>query len=216
MIPNSPGTVNEDELQSFTQKKSASIRKTIDALYDDPLAAVPIVLTSAVQGAGFDNLHAVLNELPVPDRREEPSTNPATTTSLFHVEDIYNKAQDANTIILSGHLSRGTISAGEELFLGPCSPSGGDDSEDSDTQQRPRLAHTLPPSRSFPGALKTHGNLNPFNKASEQEWRKVKVASIRNLRLPVSTLHSDQAGTIGIELSDDKSLDTWATIKVRR
>ncbi|KAG9565727.1 P-loop containing nucleoside triphosphate hydrolase protein, partial [Aureobasidium melanogenum] len=216
MIPNSPGTVNEDELQSFTQKKSASIRKTIDALYDDPLSAVPIVLTSAVQGAGFDNLHAVLNELPIPGHREESSINPATTTSLFHVEDIYNKAQDANTIILSGHLSRGTISAGEELFLGPCSPSSGDDSEDSDTQQRPRLAQTLPPSRSFPGALKTHGNLNPFNKASEQEWRKVKVASIRNLRLPVSTLHSDQAGTIGIELSDDKSLDTWATIKVRR
>ncbi|KAK6005837.1 hypothetical protein QM012_007479 [Aureobasidium pullulans] len=216
MIPNSPGTVNEDELQSFAQKKSASIRKTIDSLYDDPLSAVPIVLTSAVQGAGFDNLHAVLNELPIPDHREEASINKSTTTSLFHVEDIYNKAQDANTIILSGHLSRGTISTGEELFLGPCSPSGGDDSEDSDTQQRPRLAQALPPSRSFPGALRTHGNLNSFNKASEQEWRKVKVASIRNLRLPVSTLHSDQAGTIGIELCDDKTLDTWATIKVRR
>ena len=214
MIPNSPGTVSAHELQSFTQKKSAGIRKTIDCLYDDPLSAVPIVLTSAVQGAGFDNLHAVLNELPIPDCREHTPSNAGTTDSLFHVEDIYNKAQDANTIILSGHLSRGTISAGVELFLGPCSPSSGEDSEDSDTQQRPRLAQTLPPSRSFPGALKS--NPLTFNKPSDQEWRKVKVVSIRNLRLPVSTLHADQAGTVGVELVDDKTLDTWTTIKIRR
>jgi GTPase len=214
MIPNSPGTVSAHELQSFTQKKLAGIRKTIDCLYDDPLSAVPIVLTSAVQGAGFDNLHAVLNELPIPDCREESPSNTGTTDSLFHVEDIYNKAQDANTIILSGHLSRGTILAGAELFLGPCSPSSGEDSEDSDTQQRPRLAQALPPSRSFPGALK--GNPLTFNKPSDQEWRKVKVVSIRNLRLPVSTLHADQAGTVGVELTDDKTLDTWTTIKIRR
>ncbi|KAI4759207.1 hypothetical protein E4T52_08571 [Aureobasidium sp. EXF-3400] len=214
MIPNSPGTVSAHELQSFTQKKLAGIRKTIDCLYDDPLSAVPIVLTSAVQGAGFDNLHAVLNELPIPDCREESPSNAGTTDSLFHVEDIYNKAQDANAIILSGHLSRGTILAGAELFLGPCSPSSGEDSEDSDTQQRPRLAQALPPSRSFPGALK--GNPLTFNKPSDQEWRKVKVVSIRNLRLPVSTLHADQAGTVGVELVDDKTLDTWTTIKIRR
>ncbi|KAI4737955.1 hypothetical protein E4T50_11562 [Aureobasidium sp. EXF-12298] len=214
MIPNSPGAVSAHELQSFTQKKLAGIRKTIDCLYDDPLSAVPIVLTSAVQGAGFDNLHAVLNELPMPDCREESPSNTGTTDSLFHVEDIYNKAQDANTIILSGHLSRGMILAGAELFLGPCSPSSGEDSEDSDTQQRPRLAQALPPSRSFPGALK--GNPLTFNKPSDQEWRKVKVVSIRNLRLPVSTLYADQAGTVGVELVDDKTLDTWTTIKIRR
>jgi GTPase len=214
MIPNSPGTVAAHELQSFTKKKSAGIRKTIDCLYDDPLSAVPIVLTSAVQGAGFDNLHAVLNELPIPNCREGRSSNTGTEDSFFHVEDIYNKAQDANAIILSGHLGRGTISTGAELFLGPCSSSSGDDSEDSDTQQRPRLAQALPPSRSFPGALK--GNPLSFNKPSDQEWRKVKVVSIRNLRLPVSTLHADQAGTIGVELADDKTLDTWTTIKIRR
>ena len=100
------------------------------------------------------------------------------------------------------------------MFLGPCSPSTGDDSEDSDTQQRPRLAQAIPPSRSFPGALR--GNTLTFNKPSDQEWRRVKVVSIRNLRLPVSTLHADQAGTLGVELADDKTLDTWTTIKVRR
>jgi len=214
MIPNSPGSVSAHELQRVTQKKLAGIRKTIDSLYEDPLSAVPIVLTSAVQGAGFDNLHAVLNELPIPDHREHAPSNTGTENFFFHVEDIYNKTQDANTIILSGHLSRGTISAGAELFLGPCSPSSGDDSEDSDTQQRPRLAQALPPSRSFPGALK--GNHLSFNKSADLEWRKVKVVSIRNLRLPVSTLHADQAGTIGVELADDKTLDTWTTIKIRR
>ena len=216
IIPNSPGNISVEELQSFSEQKSTGIRKTIDSLFDDPLSAVPIILTSANQGAGFDNLHAVLNELPIPDHREDLPSHEEAIDSLFHVEDIYNKAQDPNTIILSGHLGRGTIATGQEFFLGPCSLSGGDDSEDSDTQQRPRLGQALPTSRSFPGALKTPSTLHSLSKASGQEWRRVKIASIRNLRLPVSTLHSAQAGTIGIELADDTTLDTWDKIKVRR
>ncbi|KEQ91266.1 hypothetical protein AUEXF2481DRAFT_74684 [Aureobasidium subglaciale EXF-2481] len=216
IIPNPPGTISEQQLQSFTKKKADGIRKTIDCLHDDPLSAVPIVLTSAVQGSGFDNLHALLNELPISEFQEEPSSSQAGLNSLFHVEDIYNKAQDPTTIILSGHLGRGTLTVNQEVFLGPCSLSSGDDSEDSDTQQRPRLSQTLPTSRSFPGALRPSSNLHSISKASDHEWRKVKVVSIRNLRLPVSSLHADQAGTIGLELVDDKTLDTWATIKIRR
>ncbi|KAI5204800.1 hypothetical protein E4T39_03467 [Aureobasidium subglaciale] len=199
IIPNPPGSISERELQSFTKRKSDSI-----------------LLTSAVQGSGFDNLHTLLNELPIPEPQEEPSSSQAGLKSLFHVEDIYNKAQDPTTIILSGHLGRGTLTVNQEVFLGPCSLSGGDDSEDSDTQQRPRLPQTLPTSRSFPGALRPSSNPHSISKASDQEWRKVKVVSIRNLRLPVSSLHADQAGTIGLELADDKTLDTWANIKIRR
>jgi GTPase len=217
LIPNSPGTVCEEELRTFSGSKSNGIRKTMDSLFVDPLSAVPIVMTSAIQGAGFDNLHAVLHELPIPKHREDPTSGAEAISSLFHVEDIFNKAMDSSTIVVSGHLDRGTISAGEELFLGPCLPLGGDDSEDSDTQQRPGLAQALPISRSFPGALKPPRHLQSFGKSSDQEWRRVKVVSIRNLRLPVSTLHSDQAaGTIGLDLADDKTLDTWATIKIRR
>lgn len=216
LIPNSPGTVSEDELQSFTENKSNSICKTLEPLFDDPLSAVPIVMTSALQGAGFDNLHAVLNELPIPEDRKGTDPPVDSANPVFHVEDIYNKALDANTMIVSGHLGRDTMSTGEELFLGPCSPSNAEDSEDSDTQQRARPSQALQTSRSFPGALKASSLLHSAEKAYDQEWRRVKVVSIRNLRLPVSTLHSDQAGTIGLQLADDKTLDTWAAFKIRR
>lgn len=216
LLPNSPGTVSEAELQSFSQEKTVDIRLMMDSLVEDPLSAVPIIMTSALQGAGFDNLHAVLNELPIPEIPSMPVRNSDVQNSIFHVEDIYNKALDADAIIISGHLCKGTVSTGEELFLGPCLPSTGDDSEDSDSQQRPRISQALPTSRSFPGAFKSFSHIHPFLKASDQEWRRVKVASIRNLRLPVSTLHPDQAGTIALQLADHKTLDTWNTVKTRR
>lgn len=225
LIPNSPGSVAEEDLQTFSNRKLTDIRNTIRDLTAEPTSAVPIVMTSAVQGAGFDNLHAILHELPIVASSTTlvaSGNTPATSKchlaqTAFHIEDVYNKTLDAQAVVVSGQLRRGAISIGDELVLGPCSSAPlGEDSEDSDGQPISRRSSALQTSRSFPGALKSTGLL-ARSRAPEEEWRRIKVVSIRNLRLPVGMLHADQVGTIGLQLVDeDKNAVVLPSLKIRK
>lgn len=70
----------------------------------------------------------------------------------------------------------------------------------------------MPSSRSFPGALRDlHLNSSRFQLPG-QEWKRVKVLSIRNLRLPVASLQSDQVGTVAVVFEKDGNLNMSASV----
>lgn len=201
ILRNPHAEVTETELQWVN---SAAIENAYHAgvpLLNNALAAVPIVLTSAVEGTGIGSLQALLHELPIPDI---PDTS-HTSGFVFHVEDIYNKPAEVEGVIISGLLRSGQVCVGDVCTLGPFSTHDMDDSEDSDDRATRRHAAQPPTSRSFPGALSHLHRSLPHFQLPDQEWRRCKVQSVRNLRLPVHSLLSDQVGTIGIVLDDAKS-----------
>ena len=196
ILPNTPGSVSEEELQIIDSAAIELAYNTAVPLLNDPTQTVPMILTSAVQGTGINILHAMLHELPLPTTM---SNELKAETEVFHIEDVYTKPADKEGVIVSGRLRFGQINVGDHLMLGPYSSLDGvEDSEDSDERPVRRPSSGLPTSRSFPGALRdTHYTL-PHFQIPGQEWKQVRVTSIRNLRLPVHTLHADQIGTIAI------------------
>lgn len=216
VIPNPPGGVNEEDMQMVPSRKVAAIRKAIAPLMEDPTKFVPIIMTSAVQGTGLDVLHVLLRELPIPARITVTTGDVALEEPVFHIEDIYNKTLGTKAIVVSGHQRCGTITVGQTLMLGPCSTTV-DDSEDSDGQpRRPSMSTGLQTSRSFPGALRGSSLLLAKSRMTEQEWRCVRIVSVRNLRLPVNTLHPDQVGTIGLQLAESDEIGMLSTLKIRK
>ncbi|KAL8975029.1 MAG: hypothetical protein Q9197_000725 [Variospora fuerteventurae] len=174
----------------------------------DACLMVPIVLTSAVTGKGTDKLHALLRHLPIPALPSGTEkficsiTAPASPKSVFHIDEIFaaHGAQKSGRhalgdfsigSVLSGHLRHGSLAVGQEVIIGPFFSSSAD--ADAFTHQtnrgspKPNMAsHTLPRPIS--------GEARPTSAV----WRRARVCSIRNLRLPVHKLLSDQAGTVGL------------------
>jgi GTPase len=210
ILPNAPGTISEEDLRMITNETLEKAYNTALPLLNDPTATVPIVLTSALQGSGISNLHALLHELPIPS---DPRISQSFASSIFHIEDIYTKPADVEGVIVSGRLRSGQISVGDTVVLGPFSThTDYEDSEDSDERPRRRSSSHLPSSRSFPGALRDlHLNSWRFQLPG-QEWKRVKVISIRNLRLPVASLQSDQVGTLAVVFEEDDKLNMSASV----
>lgn len=203
ILANPPGAVTEEELQVVRAAQVENGYHTSLPLLNDPLATVPIVLTSAVQGTGISNLHALLHELPLPQQGDATGN----FTTVFHIEDVYSKPAEVEGLIISGRLRHGRVTVGDIVVLGPFSGAEQlEDSEDSDERPlRRRASNQLPTSRSFPGALRD-SHLSPrYFQLPSQEWRRVKVNSIRNLRLPVHALLPDQVGTISVVPEEDSN-----------
>ncbi|OJD34641.1 gtp-binding protein 2 [Diplodia corticola] len=159
--------------------------------------------------------------------RSPPSSKSNTPlATLYHVEDVWrlNSNDDATPetseiSIVSGRLDYGTLHLGEELLLGPypvgniaavtlATEDGSDSSGSPGAPSRPSAAVT-PTSRSFPGALYQNLTL-PYHRASsrapkQHEWRRVRITSMRNLRLPVRTLFAGQVGSLGVLPLDDNN-----------
>ncbi|QIX00288.1 hypothetical protein AMS68_005805 [Peltaster fructicola] len=177
--------------------ESALVDKACDVvvpLLNDAIHTVPIVLTSAVQGTGIRNLHALLHELPIPIISSLPQR------TIYHVEDVYSKPAEVAGIILSGHLRSGEIVVGDEMVLGPFTRQDLLDDSDSEDVVARRASTQLTTSRSFPGALHVRRGLSVTtqNFVPGQEWKRFSVSSIRNLRLPSHSLLAGQVGTIAI------------------
>jgi len=199
------------DLQFIPADEQESVETVIEAVRGNVLGSVPIVFTSAVDGKGVTKLHALLHELPIPERGLEQRKSDV----LFHVEDVFtsSRSQENNVTILGGYLRSGRISVGDKLLLGPYATDHSPEDSDSSPGQKSRAA--MPTSRSYPGAL-DKGKVSALRSSpSDQEWRLVVVSSIRNLRLPVRTLHPGQVGTMGvIPTSDVRS--SSALIRVRK
>ncbi|KAH9819834.1 Elongation factor Tu GTP binding domain [Teratosphaeria destructans] len=213
IISGRPGVTPENELDAIGLSEIQTAYDACKPLLNNPVESVPIVLTSAVQGTGIAQLHALLHELPFPKPLCDVAET-STSSVTFHVEDVYTKPAEFEGRIVSGRLRSGRISVGDALTLGPFSGQEHlEDSEDSDERApRHRSSSHLPTSRSFPGALKdSHLSQHHFT-LPRQEWRRVTVTSIRNLRLPVHSLHANQVGTIAIVPEDARSTSTSAAI----
>ncbi|KAG0634401.1 hypothetical protein HOY80DRAFT_530749 [Tuber brumale] len=136
-----------------------------------------------------------------------------------------HSAEDGNRgAVVGGHLKYGKISVGDELLVGPLppvdhtsnppsiegtpvtpaphpllSPSAGhlpglmSKSPDSASEKRAT-------SRKRSGLKITRGDdtVHSSTSGEDSEWKLVKVVSVRRLRLPVNTLFSGEAGTLGI------------------
>lgn len=214
-----PDQKEHEELAQIPANDRSKVSPIIEAMEEanNLTKIVPIVLTSAITGSGIGLVHALLESLPIPP----PPTshdfvgavlNPEQPKSLFHVDDTYNLpihqgslAADIgnaqNGVIVSGHLRFGSLTVGESIVVGPF-PSGDEDGKTSDPEDRPSpssfgLSISHPASAEL--ARIAMKNAVPASEISG-EWLKAEVVSVRNLRLPVRTLESGQAGSIGLVL----------------
>ncbi|KAM0332311.1 hypothetical protein ACHAQA_002587 [Verticillium albo-atrum] len=184
----------------------------------DFLKLVPIVLTSAVSGAGIGLTHALLKELPLPP----PPTahdfigmalNPEQPSSVFHIDDTFTRPADFASItdnvsqsdlgiVVSGYLRFGQLSVGDVIVAGPF-PSGDDDFKGRTPEERPSPGGGYGLSISHPSSaeLAKVAIRNAVAASTiKGEWHNARIVSIRNLRLGVRTLAAGQVGTIGILL----------------
>jgi GTPase len=226
IVQSSSAAAHESDLHFISTSAIASCASVVEMLRANPLDVVPIILTSAVSGGGISTLHALLYRLPIP-RRTIANTAPKIIAddgeeteqppeSLFHIEDVYTARHSAESEdalpVLSGHLRYGKLNIGDELVLGPyMTESNSDDSDSSPAGiERPRI----PTSRSFPGALYKANGLS-LQAGSTEEWRRVTITSLRNLRLPVRTLFEGQAGTVGVR-PVVSTTNTPALVRIRK
>ncbi|KAL8681960.1 MAG: hypothetical protein Q9186_001968 [Xanthomendoza sp. 1 TL-2023] len=156
-----------------------------------------------------------------PDESADETFRPSL---LFHIDEIF-AATNINRIprqgnteiifdsILSGHLHHGSLVVGQELLLGPFSTSSSEEDAPLLPQEMhransyPRIkgspkanhARRIPP-RPLSGDFPSATRLSDESAQAAPMWRRVRICSIRNLRLPVNSLSSDQVGTISLGL----------------
>ena len=210
--------LNEPDLLTITAGEIKAARQMADVLREDPVNSVPIILASAVKGNGICKLHAFLYELPIPRPADPPLLNATSPHALFHVEDVFSRtrltsSEDTPVLVLGGHVHRGSLSIGDELALGPYSTAFNPEDNDPDPPSV-ELPHALE-SRSFPGTLHRPSVFSLCDAPPEREWWRVKISSLRNLRLPVRTLEAGQVGTVGV-VALASSPSTPAPLRIRK
>lgn len=199
------------DIQRISRDDLWEAEKTTQQLASSPLALVPIVLTSAVTGTGIAKLHAFLRQLPIPAEAPLPDKSPS---HLFYIEDIYSVRANASSdrsAIIGGYLRHGRLMVGEELLLGPYPIDTSSDDSDSGSGRPPRSS-PLTTSRSYPGALNKR---HTATRDRHVEWRRVRITSLRNLRLPVRALYAGQLGTVAVEPIDTPIISP-SIIRIRK
>ncbi|KAL8736718.1 MAG: hypothetical protein Q9166_000084 [cf. Caloplaca sp. 2 TL-2023] len=219
-----------EHMQSINRNDELGVLEVLSTHPDvDADTIVPIMLTSAVTGKGISTLHALLLHLPIPRLRlpSVDSTRYENEASLpgilFHIDEIFAAAdtprmtrQGSTEIsfdsILSGYIRYGSLAVGQEVIIGPFSTSSGE--EDLPVQQEIHRANSFPrikgsPKVDSPRCILPRPLSGDFSIGSPVDdeyvspaaaWRRVRISSMRNLRLPVHGLSLDQVGTIGLSL----------------
>lgn len=203
--------------------------KTINVVNGDWSGTIPILLTSAVNGSGVGKFHALLRYLPLPrtpssrlvrtpriHRRQEVPTDVFDIDEVFAIppSKVYSSLDtsrsDTRGVVLCGIVRHGSISVGDELVIGPIAVEIRPD-DNTPHASKPRSLHTpdnASPRSRFLKGRSVSGETSPFSQGSfpgrsgfvsHAEWQRVRVVSVRNLRLSVRILLEDQVGTIGVE-----------------
>lgn len=190
---------------------------------DDITLLVPIILTSAVNGTGIGHLHALLRHLPpINPKHKAPTPDAAGNIGpsvLFHVDEVFSGSEGhtqssasahryGTDAVLSGHLRYGEVSIGDLLLVGPFTAENSlDDAQKIKTRQ---MGSSLTGNGKKSGRGLAYMRRDYYQALSEEDasgalatmaapaWRKVRVESLRNLRLPVRKLLAGQVGTVGI------------------
>ncbi|EAW11259.1 uncharacterized protein ACLA_089510 [Aspergillus clavatus NRRL 1] len=206
------------DLQHIGHNDCEEVNKVVTAANADWSLTVPIVLTSAVNGTGVGKLHAFLRFLPIPQSPclrsvvlPEPSPPLHLPANIFDVDEVFaippSKVYSAPTengrknhgVVLCGLVRYGAISVGDELLIGPLISNSQAETENISSGQRNRLGRSRPSSGEFSTSFPQGFLSGKATFPAEAHWQRVRVVSVRNLRLPVRTLIQDQVGTVGIE-----------------
>lgn len=222
ILSNTPVPVGENgpDLQSVKQAERSEIDKMLASDHFSP-DTVPIVLTSAVTGLGIGKLHALLSSLPlsprqmVPQKTQQkppPVCHPAV--SIFHTDEVFmippskvygSDSRDESTdhgVVLCGHVTKDSISVGDSLVLGPFSTevSANESRQPLSLRRSSSYSASLGKPRLAGSPFPDTRQSSDFKHGSVSGFVKVRVVSIRNLRLPVRTLLEGQVGTVGVQL----------------
>ncbi|KAK5956978.1 hypothetical protein OHC33_002467 [Knufia fluminis] len=217
------------EEQSRMDEKLASIQASRVE------SSVPIILTSAVSGSGIASLHAMLRALPT-DRVAPHSQASGEKQVIFRIDEVFaippskvystsaDRAATDNGVVLCGLVSSGTVTLGDELLLGPFLVEA-DTGEPLQVRALRRasshhskpigqpLSRSLSENFSKSLQLNEQGNAEP---ETQVRYAKVKVVSLRNLRLSVTSMHAGDTGTVGIQAIDTCAESTIALDKARK
>lgn len=211
------------DLHHIGQKDVEGVQKIIAAT-DNWSSTVPIVLTSAVDGSGIGKIHSFLRYLPIPSRPPSRTislpktlTTPPMPATVFDVDEVFaippskvysassQTRKENNGVVLCGLVRYGAISTGDELMLGPLLVSTSSDdgdktrSDQGGEAQQSTSYRSRPSSGDFSASFVQGLMSGKANAPVQAQWQRVRVVSVRNLRLPVQKLTEDQVGTIGVE-----------------
>lgn len=222
---------DQDHLLRSTVGDDEGVTKRIKAMFqeDDIRLLVPVIFTSAVNGTGISQLHALLRHLPIfnpgQHRHGQGSEDHYVPNTLFHVDELFMRSegymhpnssalQSATGVVLSGHLRYGEISIGDHLLVGPLPVNAFSeaaqrlemDQVGSDPSIVQAIRQTLKMSHHDRRSWSEEDVADTFNEHKlASAWRKVRVESLRNLRLPVRKLLAGQVGTVGISWAHEES-----------
>ncbi|KAL3471896.1 hypothetical protein BJX99DRAFT_236551 [Aspergillus californicus] len=210
-------------LQCIGSADTAEVKKLVSS-NADWVTTVPIVLTSAVDGSGVGKLHALLRHLPIPPRpalRTVGSpmsfSSPQIPTNIFDVDEVFaippskvysEQHQQNHGVVLCGLVRYGAISVGDELVIKPVTlnpqldgsaPQRLRPDRRSDYVSQCGSYRSRPSSGDFSNSFPSNSFSGKSSSSIQVHWQRVRVVSVRNLRLPVQRLTEDQVGTIGIE-----------------
>lgn len=240
------------QLQKIPHCDEMEVNELVSKMNKDSLPAiVPIVLTSAVTGVGVCKVHALLRQLPIQSTGTQQNTPDSNFRALskaqgiFHVDEVF-VTSNANSLalldgskridghILSGHLSSGTLHIGDILFAGPFNrdPDLETQTEHAIRRATPGLDFLAPNvmntaiANSQQSLSENIADPDPTVTApnsSSPAWRRVRVVSLRNLRLPVRQLYAGQVGTVGIAFetvqnlgNDESARRPASSVRVRK
>ncbi|GKU18928.1 unnamed protein product [Fusarium langsethiae] len=179
---------------------------------------VPIAFSSAVKGSGIGLLHALLENLPLPPTPTARdyigmALNPEQPKCLFHIDDTFSLSASYGSsmsssgemagpdIVVSGHLRFGQFSIGDKIVVGPFPPEDDEPRELTPEGRQSPSSYGLSISHPSSAELARVAMKNAISaSAIAGEWHDAQIVSIRNLRLPVSTLEAGQAGSIGLNI----------------
>ncbi|KAK5327909.1 hypothetical protein LTR70_001532 [Exophiala xenobiotica] len=219
--------------QSHIDEKLASIQA------EDSGPLVPIVMTSALSGSGIASLHAMLRALPALSIHTVRHAQPLKDKQVvFRIDEVFaippskvyssstERAVTDNGVVLCGLIASGMISLGDELLLGPFLVEA-HTGETLQTRALRRasshsgkiLGHSLPRclSEDFSSFLQLSGQHATNDEPGTQiKYIYVRVMSLRNLRLPVTSIHAGDTGTVGIQPGDTDPTLTIPLDKARK
>ncbi|KAF4216250.1 hypothetical protein CNMCM8980_006614 [Aspergillus fumigatiaffinis] len=237
MMPVQSATSEQDlDLQHICRTDADEVKKVINAANNDWSSTVPIVLTSAVSGTGIGKLHAFLRYLPIPQKPSlrsivlgETPSDTHIPANLFDIDEVFTiplskvystsmeqNARENQGVVLCGLVRYGSISVGDELLVGPLLVNPQAEPENLLSAPRSQSGRSRPPSEEFSTSFSQGFLSGKATFPAQAIWQRVRVVSVRNLRLPVRTLIQDQVGTIGIELLPTQNEHTPRLGKVRK
>lgn len=229
VLPTTTVSDQDPSLRSTGGGDEVIIKHMIASHKEDIRFLVPIIFTSAVNGTGINQLHALLRHLPVldpgKDRHGQAPEDRYVPKKLFHIDTTFPRLkgymqpnpstpQSGTSMVFGGHLQYGEVSIGDHLLIGPAKigtfsevaerigehPVGSDPSVLTARRRKLKVPHQNCRSRS------EGDNAGAFEESRlASAWREVRVESLRNLRLPVRKLLAGQVGTVGISWGHEES-----------